>query len=655
MYFTQDDYLKIHEWLKRNSVRDSELPEMSELSDDDIITLINNGDNKKIKIKTFIDAVIEAQRVTIQDLVDNIELLNDIKQDKLISGNNISTINGQSLLSGGDIKVKSSAEGNNLISDVTYNNWYKSNVTINPNINEGLYTIQVGGGFTSSPSIALTKGKYVISFNIKYYDNREYPNFIGITGENITNITSNIGSIATGATSISSFKYLYMADIGSNTNKTSTAVIKFEVTSDSSDFKIGFESKRYSIEIDSIKLEEGENATQFTDFIYQKQLVSGLNIKTINGQSLLGGGNIEITGDISEFVNGGIVNITQEGTIEAVYNRLDKGGVALCFIGDSNGNYPSTSNETRVNVHSKYCNSLNYFFSTDPRGANVGDLLLITKQTYMYVYTICALKIIPINDAKVAADGFIGTDGIMTAGDKQRLTDVIYQSQDTRNWLSSVNDTLERNIHRTRFGYGVALNDCITTGVCAYTPAEINGINENWTLFVDCSSDGDTSGYYHFTQTAIGRTGSVTGKIYQRLGWYKKEGNTIVDLNFLAWQDGSGDSGSGNEYVDVFHCIVDVSTDEIIDCTPEILKAPIVGISAIQKGDEVVDYVLSLRDLEGNVLYVMGGDYTYIFGNDGGTWVLAEKNPTYTERFATKDEVSTAIANAITNTLNTEV
>ena len=241
----------------------------------------------------------------------------------------------------------------------------------------------------------------------------------------------------------------------------------------------------------------------------------------------------------SEFINGGVVNISKTGDIERVYDSLPSGGVALCFIGDSSGNYGFT-NETRVNVNSKYCTTSNYFFSNEPRCANVGDIILITKQTYAYLLTVCALRIIPLNDAKIPIEGFSGTDGIMTVWDKQRINKVDgieAGAQDTRNWLSSVNDTVERNLHRTRYGYGTKLEECIHTGVCAYTPDTIFDIAENWTVFVDCSSDVDSGGYYHFWQTAVCRTGVNTGKIFRRLGWYcKNEGGDIVDLNFLEWQ-----------------------------------------------------------------------------------------------------------------------
>lgn len=271
----------------------------------------------------------------------------------------------------------------------------------------------------------------------------------------------------------------------------------------------------------------------------QDKLESGVNIKTINGESILGEGNIEIASGGSEFVNGGVINITEEGTIEAIYDSLEKGGVALCYIGDSNGNYPSLAGETRVNVNSKYCVESNYFFSADERGANVGDLLMITKQTYLSLLTVCALRIIPVNDAKLPTEEFAGTEGVMTVWDKKQINKISELNDfitDTRNWLSSVNDTLEKSLHRTRYGWGVDFDECVNNGVCAYSLGVINGMEKNWTLIVDCSHDPDSGGYYHFTQTAICRDVDYLGKTFKRLGWYKLNGGSVEDLNFLDWQ-----------------------------------------------------------------------------------------------------------------------
>ena len=73
----------------------------------------------------------------------------------------------------------------------------------------------------------------------------------------------------------------------------------------------------------------------------------------------------------------------------------------------------------------------------------------------------------------------------------------------------------------------------LKTGVCAYTPATVADMDANWTIFVTCSSDGDPI-YYHLMQTAICRNDDKLGRIFQRMGWYKGNGE---DLHFTDWQE----------------------------------------------------------------------------------------------------------------------
>ena len=52
MYFTQEDYLKIQDWLQRNSVRDTEFQEANlPLRGDEIAAIIQDGKNKKLLLK----------------------------------------------------------------------------------------------------------------------------------------------------------------------------------------------------------------------------------------------------------------------------------------------------------------------------------------------------------------------------------------------------------------------------------------------------------------------------------------------------------------------------------------------------------------------------------------------------------------------------
>lgn len=60
MFFTQEDYKKIYEWISRNSIKDTEFNEaLTPLDETDTITLIQNGANVRISLKDLIDQLFQ--------------------------------------------------------------------------------------------------------------------------------------------------------------------------------------------------------------------------------------------------------------------------------------------------------------------------------------------------------------------------------------------------------------------------------------------------------------------------------------------------------------------------------------------------------------------------------------------------------------------
>ena len=55
MFFTREDILKIQQALFKVSVKDSELPNAEPVTLNDIISIVQNGKNKKIKIVDFLE------------------------------------------------------------------------------------------------------------------------------------------------------------------------------------------------------------------------------------------------------------------------------------------------------------------------------------------------------------------------------------------------------------------------------------------------------------------------------------------------------------------------------------------------------------------------------------------------------------------------
>lgn len=50
MYLTQEDYIKIHNWLKANSVRDTQFFPVTELTGDETVAIVQNNINKRLRI-----------------------------------------------------------------------------------------------------------------------------------------------------------------------------------------------------------------------------------------------------------------------------------------------------------------------------------------------------------------------------------------------------------------------------------------------------------------------------------------------------------------------------------------------------------------------------------------------------------------------------
>ena len=57
MFFTREDILKIQQALFKVSVKDSELPNAEPVTIEDIISIVQNGKNKKIKIVDFLEQI----------------------------------------------------------------------------------------------------------------------------------------------------------------------------------------------------------------------------------------------------------------------------------------------------------------------------------------------------------------------------------------------------------------------------------------------------------------------------------------------------------------------------------------------------------------------------------------------------------------------
>lgn len=84
MYFSQEDYIKIENWLYKKSIKDSDFEEAEPLNGNELIAIVQNGSNKKISIREFVNKLY---RYNINDFlnVTSIYKINNINLEEAIS------------------------------------------------------------------------------------------------------------------------------------------------------------------------------------------------------------------------------------------------------------------------------------------------------------------------------------------------------------------------------------------------------------------------------------------------------------------------------------------------------------------------------------------------------------------------------------------
>ena len=137
----------------------------------------------------------------------------------------------------------------------------------------------------------------------------------------------------------------------------------------------------------------------------QNTLVSGTNIKTLNGQSLLGSGNLTADGPIT-IQNMNLMTVSQYNSIVgSLANNTYKSYLCADAAGNVKGGAVTLNTEFGKLIH-----------SDDAMAVNLGDIMIIGKANNTGF-----VKILPLNDAKTKTDSFPGTYGLMVPNDKEKL------------------------------------------------------------------------------------------------------------------------------------------------------------------------------------------------------------------------------------------
>ena len=222
-------------------------------------------------------SIIKTKQEEDGDKIDSLDKEMATKQDLLVSGTNIKTINSQSLLGEGNIEIES---GSNI-----------PFLFINS-------TTHLSGDFAAVKNAIANKTPFELYYvNILGYGDIAAPEVCFVSGENIQ------------AT-------FHFESTTANHTVVQTTITPTGVSADTS-----YHS-------------------------YQEQLVSGTNIKTINGESILGEGNLEISG------GGGTTDYTQLTNKPQINSVELSGNKSLSDLGiQPAGNYIESGTGTQPQIN----------------------------------------------------------------------------------------------------------------------------------------------------------------------------------------------------------------------------------------------------------------------------------------------------------------
>lgn len=222
-------------------------------------------------------SVIKTKQEEDGNKIDALDKEMATKQDLLVSGTNIKTINSQSLLGEGNILIDSGSD----IPFLFINSW-----------------THLSGDFSAVKNAIANKTPFELYYvNILGYNDVAAPEVCFVSGENIQ------------------------------------ATFHFEST-----------TANHTVVQTTITPTGVTAATSFHS--YQEQLVSGTNIKTINGESILGEGNLDISG------GGGVTDYTQLTNKPQINSVELSGNKSLSDLGiQPAGNYIEAGTGTQPQIN----------------------------------------------------------------------------------------------------------------------------------------------------------------------------------------------------------------------------------------------------------------------------------------------------------------
>ena len=244
-------------------------------------------------------------------------------QETLISGTNIKTINNESILGSGNIEILtgSTYDDTNVWLGISGNTTDISDLNNEFNTFTGTTYIN---GLNEKVDKVVDDGTYVKSIgytgDIIRLENKDVGALIN---RNVSRLDISPGSIGTGSIKLETYglnnfenSYIHMDNnVPKITLGTFTTIeqnqINIDIDNSTSLKRIDYNSDVSATYTNRSLIDKG-----YADTTYNDKLVSGTNIKTINNESILGSGNITISGGSSEY-SGLTYNVVTGSTITA--------------------------------------------------------------------------------------------------------------------------------------------------------------------------------------------------------------------------------------------------------------------------------------------------------------------------------------------------
>lgn len=93
MFFTQEDYRKIEDYLKRNSIRDTEFNTIQSLNQEDFVPVLHNKENAKISVRDIYKGIGKNNIINYHEYIGNYtsavslkDVLSSIKEPHRVPG-----------------------------------------------------------------------------------------------------------------------------------------------------------------------------------------------------------------------------------------------------------------------------------------------------------------------------------------------------------------------------------------------------------------------------------------------------------------------------------------------------------------------------------------------------------------------------------------